>query len=507
MDESSTSPGWRALLALFLTCASIYLWTAPGRIQFPDDEIVFQTTERLYLDGTLAIPGIPKRTGEPRDRPDGTFGWALGVDGRRYGFFGHGLSIAALPAYALADATFDHVPHTWAHAVRSDHFVFHARSPRGDWTRLVVSLTNCLLTAASACALALWIAALGLGRRAALLTGLAYALGTAAWAYSRTFLSEPLSALTLLCGAWLVARFHQTRAPWRLWAAGLVCGLSAHVHLLNVIALPCFVGYALLPLTPGERRRSRAAIVGALALGAVALAALLVDQHLRFGSPFETGRYDHYSRYVAPLEGIVAQLVGPGRSVFVYAPAALVGLWGLRAARRRVPAALWFGLSLLAARLLFVACRSDWWGGWGVGPRYLAPAIPFMLVPLAALLADWPQRGRATRASAALCLALATLLSGHLGTHSIFEWMWRLTLREPVVFMDVSHWRAYASPIVGFLEINPDMLSIGARKLHALGHPSLWWLFLAIAAIGAVACAGLIRAVGRGDARRPSRSP
>jgi len=55
----------RGAAALGVLAAAVYLWTAPGRIQFPDDEIVFQTAASLWDDGDLDIPGIARRTGEP----------------------------------------------------------------------------------------------------------------------------------------------------------------------------------------------------------------------------------------------------------------------------------------------------------------------------------------------------------------------------------------------------------------------------------------------------------
>ncbi|MGB1275753.1 MAG: hypothetical protein ACPG77_08385 [Nannocystaceae bacterium] len=166
--SAKPAPG-RMVAALVLFCTCIYVWTAPGRIQFPDDEIVYQTTAAMVERQNLAIPGISKPTGEPKGRPPGTFGWEYGRDGQRYGFFGHGLSVAALPAYALGHATYDTVPHTWRHAVRSDHYFFHTRSPHGDWTRLLVSLTNCVVTGLAVGACALWLLWLGCQRRAALL--------------------------------------------------------------------------------------------------------------------------------------------------------------------------------------------------------------------------------------------------------------------------------------------------------------------------------------------------
>ena len=127
---------------LFWVCAALYLWTAPGRILFPDDEIVFQTTRALFERHSVAIEGIPRRTGELRDRADGTFGWAPGVDGKRYGFFGHALALAGLPGFALGKLGAAQAPAAWRHALRSNHYYLHARSQQADWTRFGVSLTN-----------------------------------------------------------------------------------------------------------------------------------------------------------------------------------------------------------------------------------------------------------------------------------------------------------------------------------------------------------------------------
>src|SRR5690606_35362215 len=118
----SSAVAWLALLVL---CSALFCCTAPGRIGYPDDEIVFQTTQSLVERGSFEVQGIAKRTGEREDRPTGTFGWAPGRDGRRYGFFGQGLSIVAVPSYLIADATVDRVPERWRSAIRSDLFTFH----------------------------------------------------------------------------------------------------------------------------------------------------------------------------------------------------------------------------------------------------------------------------------------------------------------------------------------------------------------------------------------------
>ena len=510
----------RAQLWLVIACTAAFLWTAPGRIVFPDDEIVYQTTESLAERGSFAIRGIPFRTGEPEHRPDGTFG-IDGPDGKldgpRYSFFGHGLSVVALPAYFLGRGTLSVVPSTWTHATRSDLPSFHPRKDRAMWLRLVVSLTNCLLTSLGVWALVRWLTLVGFSPRSALWTGAAYALGTWAWFYAGTHLSEPLSALVLLLAAIGIARYHHDRDRVGLWIAAVLAGLSVHVHLINLIAVPCMLGYAVAPaLRRGERPWTDRDLWIAVALGAAGLALLGLSHHLRFGSPFESGRFGHYSHWIAPWESLSAMLVGPGRSFFVYAPAALVGLVGFGAARRRAPDALWFAVALLATRMLFVALRSDWFGGWGLGPRYLVPATPFALVPLAALL-DAPPTGRGGRIGIAAGLTLAILVNGWLALHSTVEWMWLLGVevradgggREELSFL--AHWSPMHSPFARYAQMDLpsaralaagdvrlalkeshlDVLPVGALRLAHLGHPSLWRLYLAILAIGVAACVRL----------------
>lgn len=464
--------------ALGVFAAAVYLWTAPGRIQFPDDEIVFQTAASLWDDGDLDIPGIPRRTGEPKGRPSGSFGWAPGPEGQRYGFFGHGLAVLAVPAYALASATAEVVPEAWPHAVRSDHYVFHRRGHRADWTRLVVSLSNCVVTGASAWLLARWLLALGFLRRTALVTGLAFAFATSAWAYSRTFLSEPLSGLCLIGAAYGVTLARAGRGRRWLWLAGAIAGFSLHVHVLNVVFVPCLLGYALAGGASG-RRAGLGGMLGLLGLGA---GLLLLGQWLRFGDPLETGRFGHYSGFVAPWEGLAAQVVAPGRSFLLYSPAAALGLVGFAALRRRLPAVFGLAVAGMLLRWLLISTRSDWFGGWGLGPRHLVPIVPLAMLGFAAALEHMGQWRARARWAWWTALGLGTLLSAHLALHSIFEWM-----ASSGATMHASHWAAWASPVAGYFTLKLDVLAAGAVLLARLGHPGLLVVFVAVALVGAAA--------------------
>ena len=63
------------------------------------------------------------------------------------------------------------------------------------------------------------------------------------------------------------------------------------------------------------------------------------------------------------------------------------------------------GLAVLA-RMGVIAARSDWHGGFGIGPRYLLLCGPLLALPLACLVADvLPRAGKAAWALAAFAAA------------------------------------------------------------------------------------------------------
>jgi hypothetical protein len=395
--------------------------------------------------------------------------------------------------------------------------MYHRRSQQADWPRLVVSLTNAVVTALAAWMLAAWLRVLGFSLPVSAATGLCYAFGTLAWPYSRTFLSEPLSALVLLAAAVCVARFHAgrrdpantARASHWLWAAGILSGLSAHVHVLNLVALPCLLGYAVLPLLRDRSLTSHyRAWLPALGLGLGMVALLGLGHYLRFGDPWQTGRYGHYSHFIVPGEGLFALLVAPGRSFLLYSPVVLLGLAGWPGLRRRVPAAAWFALAVVATRLLFVSARSDWFGGWGVGPRYLVPAVPFAVLPLAVVLAGLPRMRPIWRRLMILGLTLCIVLEAHLAAHSIWEWM-NVLMNKPWTwgsgYLQRSHWLPAATPVAGFFELQVDMLSVGSARLLHHGYSGMAWIFGTVAALG-LASAVVLGKTLRRTARRKNAS-
>ena len=144
------------------------------------------------------------------------------------------------------------------------------------------------------------------------------------------------------------------------------------------------------------RERERALIYGAAGL-IPPLAVLATYDLIAFGTLLPIG-YEHSAlwqeqhstgfmslTYPQP-DALWGLTFSPFRGLFLFAPVLLLAVpgmvLGLKRARTR-PAFIVVGAASLAF-FLFIASSVMWWGGFSVGPRYLAPAIPLLALPLGA---------------------------------------------------------------------------------------------------------------------------
>jgi hypothetical protein len=120
----------------------------------------------------------------------------------------------------------------------------------------------------------------------------------------------------------------------------------------------------------------------------VACAALVLWHNaVRFGSPLDTGYSDE--GFTTPLYvGLYGLLFSPGKSIFLYAPVTLLSVPGLVHLWRRHWAEAGLAGGVAMVTLVYYAVWWAWYGGWSWGPRFLVPALPFLVLPLGALLLD-----------------------------------------------------------------------------------------------------------------------
>lgn len=137
----------------------------------------------------------------------------------------------------------------------------------------------------------------------------------------------------------------------------------------------------------------------------LALCAVIVLWHnaVRFGSPLNSGYADE--GFTTPFYvGLYGLLLSTGKSVFLFSPITLLGLAGLRWLWRRRPAETLLAGGVFLVTILYYAPWWAWYGGWSWGPRFLVPVLPFLVLPIGALLLE-----RRWARPATIVLALAGL--------------------------------------------------------------------------------------------------
>lgn len=283
---------------------------------------------------------------------------------------------------------------------------------------------------------------------------LAFGLGTPFLPYATLLLEQNAAAVALLL-AFLGTRSglgteDPARAARRLLLAGVAAGVACATSY--VAALPAlWIGlYAL------ARARQPNRLAWAL-LGSGGVIGLLALYHAAcFGSPWATAYRFQNPLFRDPdallgvlraprLEPLVGVLVSPYRGLFYASPVLLLAAFGwLGMLRRREerPEALLFA-AITGSLLLFCASFNGWHGGWVVGPRYLAPALPFLGLPLVPALARHFRLGAALAALSIAGMAILTAVDPQspVGSSPIAERPGRpLLLRDPLT--------EYALPIL-----------------------------------------------------------
>ncbi len=223
---------------------------------------------------------------------------------------------------------------------------------------------------------------------------IAGALGTSFFIYATQLFSHAAAAMLIFAAYLVGTRFGSLR---RSFACGLLIAIAFTFDYLTIPAAIVIPVAAVL-----TRREARLAGVAALAAGALpVLAAWMAYNHACWGNPLDVGfRHhidpDYRSAYQRGLWGIQtpnpAAILGmtilPARGILWMSPflaLAPYGFWRASRDPQRRAESITAGLTALGI-VLFATTSVDWQGGWCVSARYLVPAIPFLLLGVAAAL-------------------------------------------------------------------------------------------------------------------------
>lgn len=412
----------RCSITFFATTVIVYGMMSYGGIRSPDGEVMFRTAESLANHGSFAVS-------EMIDWKD--FGLPQGVDGRRYSIFGPGQAIASVPFVKIGQLInrtkwYESVPQ-WvpiSHYVNDGLIdVASGRAPRDlepHALRFIVSWFNVLIGALTVVLFYLFARRLTDSNASACCVTILFAFGSLLMPYAGSCFSEPMATLLVMASLYCLVGNEidakndvWSRHSFRLTCSGLFLGMAICTHITAILFTPFFFAYAVYPFFRKNRPLGKTilgSVIFLAGLGAFVVA-LGCYNYARFGNALETGRTADpnmaYARFVVPWQGIEELLFGASKGIVLFCPAVVMGVltgWPFFKKFRFLSIMI---LATVMFRIVFIACRSDWSGGFCIGPRYLLMVVPLLMLPLTITVAKWLEEGRG-RAIAIFC-ALSAL--------------------------------------------------------------------------------------------------
>jgi hypothetical protein len=231
---------------------------------------------------------------------------------------------------------------------------------------------------------------------------LGYGLLTPAFAYAGALYGHQLSAALLFAAFYIVFMRRDRLSAAALFSVGGLMGVSVITEYPSIL----MVGILMLYILNIVRQEHDWGLAGwaALSGGVIALAWMTYNTAV-FGGPLnlgysqselwtdqhETGFMSLTLPYWEAAWGIT---FGAFRGLFILSPWLLLFFPGLCLWRqsKKYPLEYWVVLASVVGIFLFNASSIMWWGGFAVGPRYMLPMLPFMVLPVAFVIERWENK-------------------------------------------------------------------------------------------------------------------
>lgn len=375
----------------------------------------------------------------------------------------------------------------------------------------------------------------GLSWHASFTAAILFSLGTFVWTYSRVLFDGVLCSALLLGSFFCLMEYCRDRRNGWLVGSFTLAGIAVDTRLS--MATCVVAGFAFLLAL--HRRELRTRFLPAAAVAIMTLLPFAAWQmwfnHLRTGnpliSPVQTAQYAENNGLNGSLSnGLVGLLFSPGKSIFVFAPLALlVPILFPKFARRFPLPALYVTVQLSLWFVLHAKLHS-WYGAWGWGPRHFVTVIGLFLLPAFACWPDIVGRRRLRLPAFLLSagggvLAIASLMSC---------WHYRMKINECADLLsdECFVWSIDRSQAVDILKSAAHNLAVmagvavpdflrNATDLHvwSVNTINMWWMtlpragipigFVGIAAgtIAITGAAALLRALRAADDHAEKLTP
>ena len=358
-------------LLIFFTCFAFYLVFWLGHQVSIDGVIMFQYAKTLLFQRSLVMaPPVVWGSKFPISR------WPIGLTLAYIPFLFFWSKIPGVGGKRFIRPHYDPL-------VRyNDNYFF-------DNAYQYASLLHPLVTALTAVFVFELGQLLGLSKKKSVAAALAFGLASPAAVYTRFDYAQPLASLLILASiVWLL----QARKKGRLYLAlsGFAAGLAGLTRPENFLipgALLCLAA-ALMPLPATKvdkliwrRLQNMLWLVFSMMFGVYNF---LLWNKLRYGNWFFTGYWGVENSFVFDLPrnltALAANLISPGRGIFIFFPLGLLAIPGLLRLVRRDAWSGW----LLGATLIGAWSMYSTWYQWGAGiswgPRFLIPLFPYLAV-------------------------------------------------------------------------------------------------------------------------------
>ena len=371
----------------FFTNASWYL---PG-----DELAMVKVAKKIVRTGHIGLE-LDETAREPEDD------LVRGKRGYYYYKFGLGQTLVEVPFLFLHQVFFQPLL-----------FMTGAGNPVTDYSmseRLFLLLCPSLISALGCIIIYRFAQLLGFSKGTSLSLALIYGLGTMAWPYSKSLMSETTLNVVIVGGVYAAVGYKSTARRRWLILSGTLMGFAFITKSVCAVVFPMLVGYLLFS---APARRVLPDLV--LCFGMPVMVFVGIQgwhNFIRYDSFFEFGYsfgWDHLGFSTPISVGLWGLLLSPGKSLFLYSPVILLGLFSFRRFldTRKNEALLFLGIILA-----FIVPHASWWawsGDRSWGPRFLLPIIPYFIFPLGCFIESWTQRSKLYRR---LCISLAAFSIG-----------------------------------------------------------------------------------------------
>jgi hypothetical protein len=392
----------RRSLLLFILLLACFAYTFP-RWADPNQNSRLDMVFAIVDDGTFQI-----------DRYVGNTVDYAQVGGHYYSDKAPGIAFLGVPIYAAARPLLNlPVLHALEARLASSEAFRSTLRPGGtglleDKVRfaIVQVLLTFMLAAVPSAVLGVgmyrWLANVTPDARLRLAVVAAYGLLSPAFAYAGALYGHQLAA-ALLFGAFLLAHGGMAgMRAGRLAAIGALLAASVVTEYLAAIVAVIIGAYTLAQLI--HQRQARA--VGWAVLGGLPfVAGWMAYNTVVFGAPWNLGyaystlwTEEHQAGFMSltipSAESIWGITFSDFRGLFLLSPLLLLSVSGFLAwwQSRRLRAEWWLASTASLGMIWFNASSAMWWGGFAVGPRYLLPGVPFLVLGLAFAMQAWGSR-------------------------------------------------------------------------------------------------------------------